>query len=458
MKKFLLPGLMLFCCHLRAQTDSAVVRSIYDFFLTKSDCYSNLEHLATKIGGRISGSPQAAMAVEWARKAMYEAGADTVIMQPCTVPRWVRGKSEQCRMRSGKKWTTLNCVALGSSVGTGPRGIEAPVIEVHSFEELKELGAEKIRGKIVFYNVFFDQRRVNTGEAYGEAVRYRGRGASQAARYGAVACLVRSMTSVADDVPHTGNMSYDTTVSRVKIPAVAIGYLSATRLSDALKKDAYTKVKLTTYCETLDPVKSYNVIGQITGRREPGSYIIAGGHLDSWDNGQGAHDDGAGIVQCIEILAAFRKIGIKPHHSIRAVAFMNEENGLAGGEAYADSAVRKKEKHLAAIETDAGGFVPRGFGIDTAGGLYKTVTGWRPIFEPYYVDHFEKGGWGADLLALQKTGVPCIGFLPDMQRYFDIHHTAEDTFDKINKRELELGGAAIASMVYLLDRHFAGKR
>ena len=440
------------------EKDSLAIRSIYDFFLTESNCYSNLEYLATRIGGRLSGSPQAAAAVEWTRKAMYEAGADTVILQPCLVPRWVRGAPEQCVMTSGKNRKKLRCIALGSSVSSPPEGLEAQVVEVRSFEELDSLGEKAIKGKIVFYNVFFDQRRVNTGQAYGEAVKYRGGGASRAARYGAVACLVRSMTTVADDEPHTGNMNYDSTISRVKIPAVALGYKSATMLHESLRKDPALKVSLTTHCRTLPPVISYNVIGQINGSRNAGEYIIAGGHLDSWDNGQGAHDDGSGVVQSIEVLAAFRKAGIRPYRSIRAVAFMNEENGLAGGKAYADSAARKNEIHIAAIESDAGGFVPRGFGVDTINGLYRATAGWRHLFEPYFIDHFVRGGWGADLLALQTAGVPGIGFLPDMQRYFDIHHSAQDTFDKINKRELELGGAAITAMVYMLDRYFPATR
>ncbi|MBL7931793.1 MAG: M20/M25/M40 family metallo-hydrolase, partial [Bacteroidia bacterium] len=198
---------------------------------------------------------------------------------------------------------------------------------------------------------------------------------------------------------------------------------------------------------------SFNVVGQITGTEKPNEYIIAGGHLDSWDVGQGAHDDGAGVVQCIEALAAFKNLGIKPKHSIRAVAFMNEENGLRGGIAYAKNAQEKKEKHIAALETDAGGFTPRGFGIDTLNGLYKKVSGWKHLYAPYYVDRFDKDGGGADLRALEDLGVPCIGFEPDSQRYFDIHHTNADTFDKIHKRELELGAAAIGSLLYLIDLH-----
>ncbi len=436
--------------------DSLLLRKIYDYYLTKSNCYSNLEYLATKIGGRLSGSKQAEKAVEWAKIAMYAAGADTVILQPCMVPHWVRGQKEKCNLTSAKLKLNkaLSCIALGSSVGTGSNGIRAKVIEITSFEQLEKLGEKEVKGKVVFYNVFFDQTKIRTGNAYGEAVKYRGKGASYAAKYGAVASLVRSMSSVADDEPHTGNMNYDTTISKTKITTLALGYKSADMLHMALLEDKDATVYIETHCETLHDAPSYNVVGQITGSEQPNEFIIAGGHLDSWDNGEGAHDDGAGIVQSIEILQVYKLLGIKPKHSIRAVAFMNEENGLAGGAAYAKYAKEKNEKHLAALETDAGGFTPRGFGVDTLNNLYALVSNWKNLFSPYLIEKIEKGGGGADLIALEKLGVPCIGFEPDMQRYFDIHHSAADTFDKINKRELELGAAAIGALMYLIDSYY----
>lgn len=433
-----------------------MLRKFYDYYLTQSKTYTNLEELCTTVGARLSGSPQAEKAVQWARKAMYAAGADTVILQACMVPHWVRGEKEKCILSSAKLKlsSSLNCLALGSSVGSGAKGIKAKVIEVSSFEALEKLGEKAIKGNIVFYNVFFDQSKIRTGHAYGEAVAYRGRGASQAAKYGAVATLVRSMTTVNDDVPHTGNMSYDTTVSKNKIQAVAISYKAADLLHASLLKDPGAVIYLETHCRTLPDVLSYNVVGQVNGSEKPKEFISAGGHLDSWDVGQGAHDDGAGIVQCIEMLAAFKKFGIKPKHSIRAVAFMNEENGLAGGTAYAKYAQEKNEKHLTALETDAGGFTPRGFDVDTAKGLYTLVTKWKALFSPYFIDRIENEGGGADLIALEKLGVPCMALEPDSQRYFDIHHTAEDTFDKVNKRELNMGAAAIAALIYLVDKYY----
>ncbi len=434
--------------------DSITLRKIYDLYLTESKCYKNLEYLATKIGGRISGSTQAEKAVYWAKQAMLDAGADTVFLQACMVPHWVRGKKEVCTISIKGVTKKLNVCALGSSVGTKAGGINAKVIEVKSFEELDDLGESAIKGRIVFYNVFFDPKKITTGEAYGESVKYRWAGASRAAKYGAVASVVRSMSSASNDFPHTGNMGYDTSVSKVKIPALALSFTAADELSKALKLQANLSMKLETNCANLPEVLSYNVVGQINGTEKRNEYIITGGHLDSWDNGQGAHDDGAGVVQSIEILNAFKKLGIKPKHSIRAIAFMNEENGLAGGKAYAEAAKKNNEKHIAALETDAGGFTPRGFNVDTLNGLYKKVKSWESLFRPYFVDRIDTEGGGADISPLEKQNVPCIGFEPDSQRYFDYHHTADDTFDKVNKRELELGAAAIGALLYLIDKAY----
>lgn len=442
------------CSYAQFENDSIALRKLYDYYLTESKCYKNLEYLATKIGGRISGSKAAEKAVLWAKQTMLEAGADTVFLQPCMVPHWERGKTERCKLTLGKPQIEkqLKACALGSSVGTPKGGIKARVIEVKSFDELDKLGEKAVKGKIVFYNVFMDPRHIYTGEAYGESVRYRWGGASRAAKYGALGCVVRSMSTAQNDFPHTGNMGYDTTISKTKLPAMALSYVAADVLSESLKKDPELTLTMETDCKNLPEVLSYNVIGQLNGSEKRNEFIITGGHLDSWDNGQGAHDDGAGIVQSIEILSAYKKLGIKPRHSIRAVAFMNEENGLAGGKAYALAAIQNNEKHIAALETDAGGFTPRGFNVDTLNGLYKSVKKWEPLFRPYFVDRIDPEGGGADISPLEKQGVPCIGFEPDGQRYFDYHHTADDTFDKINKRELELGAAAIGALLYLIDK------
>lgn len=457
MKTFFLLFAFLFTFFVEAQTnDSIMLRKIYDHYLTESKSYKNLEYLATKIGGRLSGSKKAEEAVYWAKKALYEAGADTVYLQPCMVPHWERGKIEKCELNSTKLKVNkkpLAITTLGSSVSTPIAGIKANVISVSSFDELEKLGEAKIKGKIVFYNVRFNDKNIVPGTSYGETVKYRYVGASRAAKYGALATVVRSMTNSRNNSPHTGNMKYDTAFSKIKIPCFALSYLAANDLSDALEKDPDLMLFLQNESKNLPDAPSFNVIGEIKGSEKPNEYIISGGHLDSWDNGQGAHDDGAGIVQTIDVIGMYKKMGIKPRHTIRTVCFMNEENGLGGANAYFKEAEEKKLKHIAALETDAGGYTPRGFGVDTTNGMYNMVSKWSGLYKTYFIDHIEKGGGGADIGPLEKLGVPCIGFEPDNQRYFDIHHTADDTFDKVNKRELELGAAAIGSLIYLIDKY-----
>lgn len=433
--------------------DSLMLRKIYDHYLTESKSYKNLEHLTKKIGGRLSGSANAEKAVYWAKKALYDAGADTVYLQPCMVPHWERGAKEVCKLLSGNKQVDLAAIALGSSTCTPKGGITAEVVRVKSFDELEKLGEAKIKGKIVFYDVAFNDKNIRPGTSYGETVKYRSVGASYAAKYGAVGAVVRSMTNARNNSPHTGNMRYDTTISKIKIPSLALSYVAADML--CAEFDLFNKAKLhiETNTRTLPDAPSFNVIGEIKGSEKPNEYIIAGGHLDSWDNGEGAHDDGAGIVQTIDLMGMFKKMNIKPKHTIRTVCFMNEENGLGGGNAYFKETEEKKLKHIAALETDAGGFTPRAFGVDTTSGLYNLVAKWAPLYKTYLIEQIHKGGGGADIGPLTKLGVPCIGFEPDNQRYFDIHHTADDTFDKVHKRELELGAAAIGSLIYLIDKY-----
>jgi carboxypeptidase Q len=435
--------------------DSLMLRKIYDFYLTEGKCYKNLEELCFKVGPRLSGSPQAEKSVYWTKKAMYDAGADTVYLQPCMVTHWVRGDKEVCTLKSTKlnKNQKLSITALGNSEGTGGKDLMAKVIEIKSYEDLEKLGEKNIKGKIVFYNVLFNPKNLTTGQSYGETVKYRHEGPSKAAKYGAVATVVRSMSSANNDSPHTGSMNYDSLESKNKIPAYALSFVAADILAENLNKDAELTLTLRSNSKMLPPAPSFNVIGEIKGIEKPNEYIITGGHLDSWDLAQGAHDDGAGVVQSIDALGLFKKTGLKPRHSIRAVAFMNEENGLGGAKAYAKETKEKNWKHIAAIETDAGGYTPRGFQIDTITGLYKLSLTWKKLFAPYFIETIEPDGGGADIGPLETFGVPCIGYRPDGQRYFDIHHTPDDTFDKVNKRELELGAAAIGGLMYLIDKY-----
>ncbi len=433
--------------------DSISLRKHFDYYLTQSSCYKNLEFLSTKIESRLSGSPGAAKAVAWAKQAMYEAGADTVYLQPCMVPHWIRGDKEVCSSINfkTKKLTAYSICALGNSIETTKTGIYAPVIVVNSYAQLDSLGEKNIKGKIVFYNVYFDHKHLSTGTCYGETVTYRYSGPSKAAKYGAIASIVRSMSSINNDFPHTGVMGYDTILTKNKIPACAISFSSADKLLEELKLNPALVLHLKTNCQMLPNELSYNVVGEIKGIEKPKEIIMVGGHLDAWDNGQGAHDDGAGVVQAIEVLAMFKKQGIKPKHTIRAVAFMNEENGGAGGKAYFEDTKKNNLKHIAALESDAGGFSPRGIAIDTTMGAFQKVLSWKNLLDPYFVQYIKKGGHGADIGYLSVIGVPLMGFEPDGQKYFDYHHTADDTFDKINKRELELSAGVIGSLIYLID-------
>lgn len=411
--------------------------------------------MCNRIGPRLSGTPLAAAAVEYTRQILDTLGLDSVWLQPVEVPHWDRGEPEQVRIINSTILGTevLKAVALGNSIGTGPAGLAAEVIEVNSLKEVETLGHAAIKGKIVFYNRGFDQTHISTGPAYGGAVDQRGSGPSKAAQYGAVAVIVRSMSSVLDDVPHSGALVYSP--DQPQIPAVAISTKGANLLSSLLKQEK-TRVYIRTTSRMLKPKPSFNVIGEIKGSTHPHEIILVGGHLDSWDLGHGAHDDGTGCVQSMEVLHQLKKIGYRPKRTIRCVLFMNEENGLKGGLEYAQRSNDKKEYHLAAIESDAGGFTPRGFGIGGESAdqddRLKKVMLWSNLLEPYGLT-LTKGGGGADIGPLKSQKGFLIGFTPDSQRYFDIHHTAEDTFDKVNKRELHLGAAAMTALVYLLDKY-----
>lgn len=411
--------------------------------------YNWLRELTGNIGGRLSGSPQAAKAVLWAKEKMIEAGADTVYLQEVWVPHWVRGGKETGTIieTNGNK-TSVPVCALGMSVATPSKGITAQLIEINDFEKLSRLGVENIKGKIVFFNYPFDESYISTFDAYADAVNFRWAGPSEAARYGAVATICRSMTNTTDDFPHTGSMHYNDSLP--KIPCCAISTNAANLLSKIMKANNATQFYLKQDCQLLDSVLSYNVIGEIKGSEFPDQYISVGGHLDSWDICDGAHDDGAGVVQSIEMIRILKAINIKPRRTLRAVAFMNEENGLRGGKKYAAVALEKKEKHVAAIESDAGGFAPTGFGLNMDDDKKSLIAKWKPIFKPYGLFSFENEGDGADISALKNMNVPRLGLEVESQRYFDYHHAPSDTFDKVNKRELLLGAAAMTTMAYLL--------
>jgi len=430
--------------------DSLTIRKMYAEALTNPVAYRNLEYLCTRIGGRLCGSVKAEEAVQYVRSLLLEMGLDSVFLQPVMVNHWDRGDKETARVVSIKKGSMdLHVCALGTSISTGTSGLTAEIVEVHNFDELKVIGRSGIEGKIVFYNRPADGSRINTFESYGGSVDQRARGAMQAARYGAVAVVVRSATPAHDNFPHTGVQHYADSVKA--IPAMAVSTNDADKLSSWLKDDPSLKLTMKMNCRQLPDVPSSNVIGEIKGSEHPEEVIVVGGHLDSWDLGEGAHDDGCGMIQSVEVLRLFKALGIKPKHTIRAVAFMDEEIAQEGGKAYADEAKRKPEKHIAAIEADRGGDTPWGFSIDAANEQVDKIKSWKAYFSPYYLWSLEKGGSGVDIKDLKSQGVALIGLVTDPQRYFDYHHSANDIFVNVNMRELELGAAAMAELVYLID-------
>ena len=433
------------------QADSTVLMQFFKNELARGQAYSNLERLCKGVGHRLSGSANADKAVTWAQKTMLEMHPDTVFLQEVMVPHWVRGEAEQATIEvKGAKPESVPILALGGSIATPPDGLLAQVIEIHALSELEQL-RDKVKGKIVFFNRPMDPEELLVFDAYGKAVDQRWAGPSEAAKYGAVGTVCRSMTTASDDYPHTGAMRYKDSIPQ--IPCCAISTKGADRLSASLKKNPDLKFRFSQHCSKLPDVKSYNVIAEIRGSEHPERIIVAGGHLDSWDVGEGAHDDGAGVVQCMEIIRLFKEAGIRPKNTIRIVAFMNEENGLKGGRKYAELAKNNKEQHLCAIETDAGAFSPRGVSMEGSDTLRDVMRSWRPLLEQFGLYDFEREGGGADISPLKDQAVPVLELMPDSQRYFDYHHTNNDVFESVNRRELELCAAAMAGIVYLLDKH-----
>lgn len=436
------------------EQDSLNLRKLYDMSLLNGKSYDWLEYLSNEIGGRLSGSVNAERAVQYTKAELEKLGLDKVWLQPVMVPKWTRGVKEYAYVQPSQGPTnTVNITALGGSVATPETGLRAKVIEVQGIEDLERYGRSQIEGKIVFYNRPMQPDLIHTFEAYGGCVDQRYSGAKEAAKYGAAGVIVRSLSHKIDDNPHTGSMSYGDLPNSKRIPAAAISTKDANYLSSLLKLDPQLEFYYKMNCRNYADVESHNVIGEITGSEHPEEIIVVGGHLDSWDLGDGAHDDGAGVVQSMEVLRLLLESGLKPKRTIRVVLFMNEENGLRGGNKYAEVAAQKNENHIFALESDAGGFTPRGFSIDAAPSHVEKIQSWKSLFKPYLIHYFEPGGSGADISPLKGGNIVLAGLRLDSQRYFDYHHAATDTFEAVNKRELELGAATMASLVYLVDKY-----
>ena len=453
MKKFLFLFLLI-NCNLISSQDEIIIKNIFDAGFTKSKAYSWLDYLSNEIGGRLSGSYEAELAVKWSKKELDKLNFDKVWLQPVMVPRWVRGPKEFALIET-EPGVTFNVpvAALGGSVATPSVGIKSNVIELQSIAELEILGKENIDGKIVFFNRPMDPKFVTTFTAYGTAVDQRALGALEASKYGAIGVIVRSMTLRNDDFPHTGGLTYGALPVSERIPAAAISTNAADKLSSLLKIKPDLKFLLRQQCKQLPDAQSYNVIAEKRGSTYPEEVILIGGHLDSWDIGDGSHDDGAGVVHSMDLINLFNEIDYKPKRTIRVVLFMNEENGLRGSLKYKEIADREGVDHIFAIESDAGGFRPLGFSFTCNDSNFLRILEWKKLFAPYFINVFIKGGSGADISNLRKDNNVLSGLRPNSQRYFDYHHTEIDTFDAINKRELEMGSSAIASLVYLFDNY-----
>jgi hypothetical protein len=451
MKKILGTSLLLLSLAVfgQAKEDSIQFAKISTEILNNGKSYTELRELTKNIGHRLSGSDSYEKAVKWAEQKLRDAGVDKVWLQEVMIPVWVRGKESLQIKTSNGKWKSLKMLSLGNSEGTGGKDISGEIIMVKSMEEYDKLSPEQVKDKIIFFNYPFSQSYIETFRGYSDAAKYRTTAASLTAKKGGKFAIIRSLSSAFDNVPHTGAMRYQ---DDKKIPAVAIGNTTADELAELLKSQKIT-AKLNSNCGMKGEKLSHSVIGEITGKKDK-SVIVVGGHLDSWDVGEGAHDDGTGIVQSIEVLRTFKNLGIKNNHTIRVVCFANEENGVKGGVQYGKTAEENNEKHLFAIETDAGGFTPRGISLEMDNEKRKQIQSWASLFLPYGVYDFKNTYSGTDLYPLHDMGVPTAELVPDSQRYFDIHHTEEDTFEKVNRRELLLGASTLTQIIYMVDKNW----
>ncbi len=446
----LLTLLALISFDVHSQSDSIFIRKIFTEELVNGKSYENLRYLCKEIGPRLTGSENAGKAALWVKKELESYGLDSVWLQPVTVPKWVRGAEESANILSKNGKIAVNVTALGNSEGSGKKGVKGEVVEVLSLEDLESRSQDDIKGKIVFINEKMDLSLIKTGDMYSKAGVIRYQGPREASKLGAIGVVVRSLSPSTDDYPHTGSQDYGMNVR--KIPAIAISTKDADLLSQQIKQEPGLQFYFRTFSHMEEDVLSYNVIGQITGNEYPDEIIVFGGHLDSWDLAEGAHDDGAGSIHAIETIRLLKE-NYQPKRTLRVVLFMNEENGLKGGKEYARVAEEKGEKHIAALESDSGGFLPQGFSMDASVPVLEKIQSWSPHFAPYRLFLFEKGYGGADIGPLKLQNVPLIGLEVSDQRYFEMHHSALDKFEIVNRRELELGCASMASMVYLIDKY-----
>ena len=418
--------------------------------LADQEGLDRLQYLCDRIGNRLSGSASLERAIEWSAAEMKKAGLENVRTPAVKVPHWVRGRESASMLAPIEK--RLPMLGLGMSVGTPPEGITAEVVAVSSFDELTALGRDRVAGKIVLFNPPW--------EGYGKTGVYRGAGASKAAALGAVAALVRSMTGNSLATPHTGMMSYAPDAPR--IPAAALTVEDAAMIHRLVKAGTPVRVRLQMEAQHLPDATSHNVMGEIRGREKPEEVVVLGGHIDSWDVGQGAQDDGSGIIATFQAVALIRKLGLQPRRTIRVVFWTNKENGMHGGKAYREMLGDDVKNHVAAIEMDGGAEMPAGFGFGNSGtgrrnvgpaaspAAFQRAVDIGSLLESLSIGKVTPGGGGADISPLLASGVPGFGIQTTGGHYFDWHHTEADTFDKIVPREFQLHVAQLAVLSYVL--------
>jgi len=424
-------------------------KKISDEIFVNGTAYNNLSELTKGVGPRFSATPGYAKATEWAERKLKEAGAENIWKQEVRVPVWVRGReSLQIKTASGE-WKNIRMLSFGNSEGTKGKDLIGDILMVNDVHEWVNLKSIDVKDKIVFVNYPIDQTIVNTVDSYLIAAKSKLLSASVIGQKGAKALIIRSLTTASNDIPHAKQIYYEPD-DKAKIPAVTIGVKSADELEKLLKKQT-VKAKLNMSAESKGETINHNIIGEIPGKKDS-KVIVLGAQLDSWDFAEGAHDDGSGVVQCLEVLRTFKALGLDNNHTIRVVLYANSENGGQGRESYAAYVKKKGEKHILALGTDSGGYSPRGFSLDMSPQRRRLVYPWKQYFLPYGVYDFDQTDAIQDIAPLKKLDIPLIEMVVDTQKYFDYHHSAEDTFDKVNKRELLLGAIVMTQMVFIIDK------
>jgi Zn-dependent M28 family amino/carboxypeptidase len=432
-------------------SDEEVLKLIFETANLSSESYQNLNYLTENFQKRLACYPQGIEASKWAKGIMDNMELDKVFLQEAQVMNWKRGDQELGAIKFKDEVVNVNVCALGRGIGTEEGGLEAKVIEINGLEDLSRFTKDQLKGKILFFNQAMNPELENPFQAYGETAGQRFMGPIMAAEYGAVGAVIRSLTTSIDEFPHTGTTRK--AIGEETVPAVCIATKHADLLSEKLEENPELTFYFKTNCKNMPDTISYNTIGEITGTDFPNEYIIVGGHLDSWDNSGGAHDDGGGCMQAIEVLRIFKELGYKPKHSIRAVLFMDEEISQGGGREYANQARIQNEKHIFAVESDRGVTSPLGFSIDADQESFEKMILWSDLFKPYEINIFIKGGGGVDIGPLKDNGTALSGLLTDPTHYFDWHHSGNDTFDHVNREDMQKGAAAMASLIYLVDKY-----